>query len=223
MKTKEELDADPYKSLSGTKAVMKRGAGIADKNLFKFQGQQGDYRFENIILDGGWEENHTGIEATQAIIKMEGANTLRVELGNGCIIQNNCSTSTDTENSGGGISCKTGTLVCEPGSVIRNCCAASGGAIYVNNGAIESDGLTIDQCYSTGTQPGKQGVVGNSPAIEFCGYAGNFTCKGITITNCIALNAEVRIGEAGSFECAADCQDRSYCICQGASGSTCKG
>lgn len=177
---------DPYQGEAGTTAKIIRGPNLLNEPIFTFRQQDSEYTFQNIILDGGWNEDHSGLEAKRSIISVEGKGKLILE--DGCTLQNNMSTLVEENNSGtsyvgGAVYCGAGEVIANEGSKIINCAAQYGGAITIGTGSLYTNGLVIEKCYSTGE------TGNNASAIEFSEYGITFECTGLVITDCAAINA----------------------------------
>ena len=168
----------PYQGEPGTKAKFVRGENYTGQ-MFYFNSKDAHFGFENIIVDGGWKEDHTGIQSTAPLIGIDGQSIL--VLKSGAVLQNNINTGTTA--CAGAIYCVSGTVVAEKDTVIQNCCAAYGGGITVATGSLTTNGLTIQKCYSTNESRR------NASAIEFSTYGVTFECSGLVVKECAAINA----------------------------------
>ena len=145
--TASKTDSDyPYEG-SGTRATVIRGSGVStNRTLFNVFG---NLKFENIIIDGGSENNITLGSSTRCVW-VEG-NDYKVVLGNNATLQNGHVTG---ESNGGGVYVKKGTFEIR-GGAIRNCVANNGGGVYMGEAtALVFEAGSIYQCTARGNGGG---------------------------------------------------------------------
>ena len=166
----------PYQGEPGTKAVFKRGPYFTG-TFFTFS--NGQYGFENVDFDGGWNDDKSGMEANAAMVTLSGSATVSfidVELRNNC--------NSNTTKGGGAIYSDNGIVVME-NSTITNCCACDGGGLAVGNTTVEMTNVTITECYSTSaTLKNASAFSSNATSNAY-----SLTLTNVDINNCVALNA----------------------------------
>lgn len=181
---------DPYNGhVTSGKTLLKRAEGYTGA---LFSSNNGLFRFENLIIDGGWNDDKSGMEAQEALVILNGQTD--VEFSN-CILRNNCNRG--TSGGGGAIysGSSNGTVTCK-NVTITNCLASEGGAMSLGNVTLVYEGGSVSKCYSTSP------VVKNSSAISTDPSNDSYTLtmKNVTVTDCCALNATIGGAAVGTTD-----------------------
>ncbi len=164
-----------YQGTPGTSAVIKR-ANSYTGNMFTTT--NGELTFENLVIDGGWQDNRKGTATGGALINNDGA--ALVTLTN-VILRNNNNTTSE-----GGAIRACGDNEFEFNNVqITNCQASNGGAIYCTNTTATYNNVTVTNCCATGSGNQIASAIYSSPSDY--SYYNRF--NGLTITECSAINA----------------------------------
>lgn len=178
------VSADKDNPCTITHNVSDSAANLDDSFGIMFNANNGDFKLENIILNGGNQES-----IYHPLIYILGA---EMTLGNGAVIQNNYNRNSRSIG-GGAIYLREGKLVMEDGSRIASCICKQGGAVEVNSNInllekadFTMNGGSIEKC---------QALSGGAIYIN----AGTFHLRDGEIKNNIVTGATYQNGGGGAI------------------------
>lgn len=156
----------------------------ADNLGIMFNANQGNFKLENIILDGGDQDS-----IYHPLVYISGA---EMTIGNGAVIQNNYNRNTRSI-SGGAVCVREGKLVMEDGSKIVSCICKQGGAVEVNSNINLSE--KADFTMNGGSIENCRALSGGAIYIN----AGTFHLKNGEIKNNVVTGATFQNGGGGAI------------------------